>query len=187
MMSRLDDDYIRQVVRGALPLPAPDAPWRCAPGIPALYRFWRDEGRTGLPPMWRNDAVHDLKPWIGNLLIVGFEGNTAFHRLSGTNIVDRLGVETTGQRIDCAFGGAGAPLAEAYGRTRERRQPCYAECRIIARDGDAVAYQRLLLPFRGPSGRVERLLGLVHFATPSDGGGAPREIEAVEQTFELWI
>lgn len=125
----------------------------------SLAAWWR--GLGDLPPAWDPEHVHALRPWIGNLLIVRYDGpdeTRARIALYGTTLSAVLGRDLTGLSLADASGPQDArSLLDGYRLARTMSRPHW--CRISGWSGEKrmLAYERLLLPFR--NGDEQRILG----------------------------
>jgi hypothetical protein len=125
-----------------------------------LLDFWCARQREGAPPRSATIDALDLKPALGNLMLLEpvDQASDFRYRVYGSNIVEYSRVEMTGRTVwDIPAPWAAAYFVATYRAACERIEPLYA--RHFARlDGQATAWDRLILPFVDADGWVDRLL-----------------------------
>lgn len=129
-----------------------------------LLPWWRQLPRDGRLPMWRGELVHDLRPWLGYLLMARFprEGE-ARYTLYGSELVEFAGRDLTGMPLSEALNSPNmAKTAGAYGLSMETGRPHWSRVRVDMPMGAKVRYDRLLLPFGCADGDT-RVLGAIKF------------------------
>lgn len=125
-----------------------------------LNRYWRDQRGDCCPPPSRIIDPLDLGPALGYLMLLEpLHGGTDFlYRLYGTVVAEYAGIEMTGKRV----WEVPAPLVAAYFVATYRavlaeRRPLFAH-HATHHDIQIAQWDRLILPFTGDDGRVDRLL-----------------------------
>jgi hypothetical protein len=81
----------------------------------------------------------------------------------GDKLTRRLGWSLEGDILDADALERFGSLKSTYQRCVERRAPCYEYLRGNLGDGNATTFERLTLPFAGPSGGVSHVGGVVGF------------------------
>ncbi len=138
---------------------------------PKLRRFdeyWRSKrqgaklpGRRQIDPC----EIPDLLPSIAVIDVVRAEGRIRFRiRLYGTEHVERVGRDLTGQWVEDAFApDAAVDIAAAYTRAVERKAPQYGRGCVPLEDREHVGYQRVIYPLASDGETVDALIGIYVF------------------------
>lgn len=132
------------------------------PTLGRLLRWW--QSRPGQPPAWNPDLVQELKPWLGNLLVVRFiPGQAPFFSLYGTHLTRCTGYDMTGKPLTEAMRQPGGEaMGVAYHSVKDSGAPYWSRNLMTPAGQDPVHYQRLLLPFTCRDGGA-RILACFHF------------------------
>jgi len=75
---------------------------RCGPKAVALYHYWNSRrGNRAMPSRLDIDPV-EMRPWLARITLadVGADGQHFTYRLVGTQMVDLLGINPTGQAVE---------------------------------------------------------------------------------------
>jgi hypothetical protein len=139
---------------------APDDAVLESPPLRFLNRFWRDRrGTSGLPPSATIDPL-ELGPALGYLMLLEpVDGGIDFlYRLYGSIIAEHAGIEMTGKRVwDVPAPLVAAYFVATYRAVLAERRPLFAH-HATHHDIQIAQWDRLILPFAGADGRVDRLL-----------------------------
>lgn len=175
-LMRLADDLTHAVIEGrsapidALfreidsPVPvlrwAPDDAFLGSPPLRFLNRFWREQGGPArLPPSTAIDPLA-LGPALGYLMLLEpIDGGADFlYRLYGTIVAEYAGIEMTGKRVwDVPAPLVAAYFVATYRAVLAERRPLFAH-HATHHDIQIAQWDRLILPFAGADGGVDRLL-----------------------------
>ncbi len=132
------------------------------PNTERLTEYWRARAAGGEAP-WRTDVdptdFHDLLPQV---LIVGRAADGTFpFRLAGGFVSDLHRADLRGRcLLDLWRPGDRWQLKSALEFTRGRPEPLVVHADILADGVGPVSMEVLLAPLRGPSGEVDRFIGL---------------------------
>ncbi len=132
------------------------------PELQGLYRYWysRHDGarlpaRADLDPL----DIPQLLPHL-MLIDVQHEPFDLRYRLVGTALVDQMGRDTTGLRVEDGYLGDDWPRIEQDYRTAVfAARPVLTRNDIKGKQGRRLAYERLLLPLSGDGKAVDMLVG----------------------------
>jgi hypothetical protein len=135
---------------------------RCGPKAVALYQYWN--ARRGIRPMpTRNDIdPMGMRQWLPRITLVDVspDGARFTYRLVGTQIVDLLGIDPTGQPIESAWPfEEAAPLLEAYRAVVETRAPAFCQQICRWREDQKPSAWAVRLPLSSDGKRVDVVLG----------------------------
>jgi hypothetical protein len=137
------------------------------PRLTRLYRYWWDKRRDGRPPS-RADLdpidIPDLLP-ILNLLEVSWEPLGFRHRLVGTEVVDWLERDATGQDVGAGlYGPAADEIFETLKRLATEARPYHRRSRLDWHGRGWLSMESIELPLVGDDGRVAMILRGSSFA-----------------------
>ncbi len=126
-----------------------------------LYDAW-DAGRDG------DDGVPDFLRFerdrfasSGGLTLAEIaEDGAVRHIEAGAALMERLGRPLKEAELSSAETGS---LAETYRRCVATARPCYESLRFDFGEGDAVSFERLLVPYSAGGGRVTHIAGIAVF------------------------
>lgn len=162
--------------------PAPVLRWQpqeaelAPPQLRTLHRYWNDcRGADELPPSSRIDPLQVTSALGYVMLLEPVDGATDFrYRVYGSRIVEYSRVEMTGRCVwDIPAPLVAAYFVATYRAVVTRRQPLFAHHRTHHAIQIA-QWDRLILPFVGDDGAVDRLLvGNVPSLHPQDAAAAP--------------
>lgn len=142
------------------------------PRLHGLYEYWRSKAGPRAMPARKDIDPTEMKPWIGNLILVEFPDDVLQFRvrLEGTNIVDFYGTSRTGRGIEALTNAQERELLLAqYGAVLDRREPAYYVARFISSEGKHVHQVKLLLPLSNDGQRVNMILGGIYFGRERGG------------------
>jgi len=145
------------------PMPSDDLilPANSHPSLVGLYDFWRSLCGGRVAPARADFDVADLRPWLGNLMILDIEPDGDFrYRLYGTGLVHIFGFDLSRRQVSETSHLIGdKPLAE-YRQVRDYCQPVYA-ARFSPSAREYLAVDKLALPLV-EAGAVNKILGAIY-------------------------
>lgn len=106
---------------------------RLGPKAVALYHYWNSRrGNRAMPSRHDIDPL-EMRPWLARITLadVGEGGDRFTYRLVGTQIVDLLGVNPTGQPVESAWPDEAAEFVrDGYRKVVETGAPvfCHQVC-----------------------------------------------------------
>ncbi|MCR9254847.1 MAG: PAS domain-containing protein [Alphaproteobacteria bacterium] len=123
----------------------------------------RIRDREALPNRRAFDPL-EVPGLLGNLFVIKVEnGGLDFtYTLIGTNIVQTLGRDSTGKRVEDTFA-AGHPILEFYRHIARHRIPgrTYGQLRWVAKDFRD--FESLMMPMVDDDGRVVKVVGGAYY------------------------
>lgn len=151
------------------------------PELHALFEYWLSvKPEDGLPDRSRFDFT-DLRPWLGNVSIAYFDPERAdvFLELSGTNIVDLLGVEMTRHWMSEFLPDPNQLAAgiRPYIVAHETQRPTYGVLRVRR----VTPIARLILPILNAAHDRREYIAAMYLIDPSAHVGrySPKVIDSV--------
>ena len=138
-----------------------------------LLSYWRPKHRDGIPPSRNDIDPIDIPALLSNVMLIDLEGAEFRLRLVGSDIVRRVGRDSTGRLFDRTLFSDDA-LADWLAVLRKvvtQRRPV-----LYGFDPDAVEHYSaigLIVPLVGNAGKTEMLLTGVFFDLPK-GSGSPK-------------
>jgi hypothetical protein len=135
---------------------------RCGPKAVALYQYWNARRGVWSMPTRADIDPMEMRYWLPRITLVDVspDGAQFTYRLVGTQIVDLLGMNPTGQRIETAWPeDEAARLLEGYREVVETRAPifCHQTCEWLS-DQEPTAWA-ICLPLSSDGERVDMVLG----------------------------
>jgi hypothetical protein len=140
----------------------------------ALYDYWcQARGDVTLPPLAALDPLRLPVAALPYLAVLEVEPSPLRFRsrLTGTRVVEALGVDHTGLYMD-EIPGTTEQLQRMAWCVRTRR-PYLVDATITFAPHDYKRYQTLALPFSDASLEVRRILFVFAFLEPEDGATPP--------------
>jgi hypothetical protein len=135
---------------------------RCGPKAVALYQYWN--ARRGIRPMPSRGDIDptEMRQWLPRITLVDVspDGAQFTYRLVGTQIVDLLGMNPTGQAVESAWPADEATLVlESCREVVESGAPVFCQqiCRWLE-DQEPSAWG-MRLPLSSDGKRVDVILG----------------------------
>lgn len=141
-----------------------------APEIRLAYEYWLKKRANNEMPSVEDIDILDLVATIGAISLIDVVDQTPRFRLRmvGSNIVKRYGNDLTGQYIDQIEDEvARNKLLSSYGKTFMIAKPFWIE-RNIFEEGQVYVHECLILPLRGNSNKVVRLMSILHWPEKCD-------------------
>jgi hypothetical protein len=134
---------------------------QCGPKAVALYQYWN--ARRGIRAMPGRSDIDptEMRQWLPRITLVDVSPDGAHftYRLVGTQIVDLLGVDPTGQPVESAWPAEEATLIlESCREVVEARKPvfCHQICRWL--EDQAPSAWAIRLPLSSDGRRVDVIL-----------------------------
>ena len=119
-------------------------------GLSALYDFWTKIKGDRIAPQRSDFTPIDLKPWLGNVMLVKIEHETGrfFVRLAGTNITHYLDIEFSSKYLDDVIESKTYEKAnEGFQKIMAARLPTYFHGAFMEPPRRLRDYFSLILPF----------------------------------------
>ncbi len=134
------------------------------PRLQALYALWAGQGHQGEPPCTGDIEPADLRPWIGNMILIDVEaaGSDAagpVYRYSYYSqfFAYEFGEDKAGQSIDSLPEDRRTLIRAEYDRVVAEGQPV-ARVYTAEFQGQSRTWERLVLPLFSPDGPVDKLM-----------------------------
>jgi len=138
------------------------------PKLKSLYDFWLSLCGDDTPPMADDVEPVDLRPWMGNLVVIKVEaepgdeagegGATAYtYSFYSQNFAGKFGDDKAGQSVDMLPDGPRDIIRAEYDRVVLEHIPV---SRVYTADFDGLTqtWERLVLPLFNMRGEVDKLL-----------------------------
>jgi hypothetical protein len=143
------------------------------PSLLSLHEYWLSQCAGGIPPSAADLKPAELRPWIGNLLIMDVtRGDDFIYSYYGQTFADAFGEDRVGQSI--------ASLPEAQRRLLQTEyEQVRLEGRPLARlytavfDGVPATWERLVLPLSSDGAGVDKLMVAAYEIGPSQPAARP--------------
>ncbi|NBB83608.1 MAG: PAS domain-containing protein [Alphaproteobacteria bacterium] len=125
----------------------------------ALTWLWETRRGKAALPAWSSIDVLDLKPWLGNLMVleVADGGRDFFYRVHGVHLAALRGSDDTGTWVSQASRNAERLLTE-YRRAVEAAKPTRITREYLNADRDYMTVTKAMFPFASDGETVDRLL-----------------------------
>ncbi len=137
------------------------------PKLKSLYDFWLSLCGDNTPPMADDVDPVDLRPWMGNLVVIKVaaepghgagDGATAYtYSFYSQNFAGKFGDDKAGQSVDMLPDGPRDIIRAEYDRVVHEHIPV---SRVYTADFDGLTqtWERLVLPLFNIKGEVDKLL-----------------------------
>jgi len=136
-----------------------------------LFHYWRGKCRGRIMPARRDIDPIEMKPWLGNLLLVEFPADPMQYRvrLDGVNIVQFYGTSRERKGIEAMTSEEERRIVlPQYMIVLEQKQPAYYESEFVISEGTFGHQRKLLLPLSEDGERVNMILGGLYFDRAAD-------------------
>jgi hypothetical protein len=136
------------------------------PRLRELYAYWHARCRGHTPPP--RDALDpvDIPHLLANLMLIDVQ-HAPFdlrYRLVGTALVEHIGRDTTGMRVEDGYLGDDWPrILSDYEAAVFEARPVFTRNDIVGHDDRRYIYERLLLPLSSDGESVDMLIGAAVF------------------------
>jgi hypothetical protein len=131
-----------------------------------LFRYWHGKRRGRAMPARRDIDPVEMKPWLGNLLLVEFPPDPMQYRirLDGVNLVEFYSTSREGKGVEAMTSEEERRIVlPQYMTVLEKKQPAYYEAEFVTSEGVITAQRKLLLPLSEDGTRVNMVLGGIYF------------------------
>jgi len=131
-----------------------------------LLQYWRSKCQGDVMPARRDIDPIEMKPWLGNLLLVEFPADRMQYRirLEGVNIVHFYGTSRQGKGIEALTSEEERRiLLSQYFIVLDHKQPAHYETEFVTSEGILTFQRKLLLPLSDDGERVNMILGGLYF------------------------
>lgn len=137
-----------------------------------LYQYWNAARGDRFAPARADFDPVDVPYLLPNLYIYKVLTDPLDYELTllGTKMVEMMGRDATGQRLDQVISGLEgvAHMRKEYDRVYTTREFVYSEVAAAWVGRDYIMYRRLLLPFSDDGKTVNRILGCAFFTIKED-------------------
>ncbi|KAA5605498.1 PAS domain-containing protein [Roseospira marina] len=131
------------------------------PRLKGLYDYWLGLCANETPPMADDIEPADLRPWMGNLVVIRVDGagaDTGYtYSFYSQFFTGRFGTDKAGQSVDALPDGPRDIIRAEYDRVVSENIPV---SRVYTADFDGLTqtWERLVLPLFNLDGQVDKLL-----------------------------
>ena len=148
-----------------------------APGVVKSVRqrwlldYWNRLSRDGAPPDWADLDRAELETCMADITILDVAADGAGPRFRifahGKNVGRLYGTDCEGKFLDEVLPDAVREgILETYAQAASARRPVYTVSEVQDSELRPVYYERLLLPFAGAGGPVNRIIGFLEMVSP---------------------
>jgi len=132
------------------------------PRLRAFHEFWRGKCKAGRLPARADFDPRELREHLGRIFILELTatGDDFVYRLVGTEIVDAVDADATGQRVGDVMG---TRIRDLELFIAAERLPVRHEGYVFWREKAYKNFETVLLPLADDGVRVDRLLGQMVF------------------------
>jgi hypothetical protein len=141
------------------------------PRLRSLYRYWLGKSAAGVLPSRADIDPLEMKEWLGNLMLVEFNGDVHDYRvrLDGTNLEQYYGNRRSGRGVEVLTSEEERKLLmEQYGAVLECRRPAYYEADFTNSDGVFSRQMKLVLPLSADKKSINMVLVGIYFREERD-------------------
>ena len=131
-----------------------------------LFRYWHGKCLGRAMPARRDIDPIEMKPWLGNLLLVDFPPDPMQYRirLDGVNLVQSYNSSREGKGVEVITSEEERRIVlPQYMTVLENKQPAYYESEFVTSEGVVTSQRKLLLPLSEDGQRVNMVLGEIYF------------------------
>lgn len=131
-----------------------------------LFRYWHGKCQNGTLPARRDIDPIEMRPWLGNLLLVEFPPDPMQYRirLDGVNLVQFYSTSREGKGVEAMTSEEERRIVlPQYMTVLEKKQPAYYETQFVTSEGIVTSQRKLLLPLSEDGQRVNMILGGIYF------------------------
>jgi hypothetical protein len=141
----------------------------------SLFQYWSSKLRGRSMPARRDLDPLEMRPWLGNLVLVDFpaEDLTQYKiRLEGVNVVQFYGSSRTGRGIEVMTSEIERQVVlPQFFSVVETKEPAYYEAEFISSEGVLTYQHKLVLPLSDDDVRVNMTLAGIYFdRVPAEAG-----------------
>ncbi len=136
------------------------------PQLKALYQHWCSLAPGGGLPQASELDPADLRPWLSNLVVIKADGAGGFvYGYYSRDYAETFDGDKVGQSVDSLPPEQAAMLKREYEMVIADRMPA-SRVYTADFDGEEQTWERLVLPFDGAGGGVEKLMVAAYRLTP---------------------
>ncbi len=132
----------------------------------SLFQYWSSKLRGRSMPARKDLDPLEMRPWLGNLVLVDFPGDPKEYRirLEGVNVVQFYGSSRTGRGIEAMTSELERQVVlPQYFSVVETKEPAYYEAEFISSEGVLTYQHKLVLPLSDDGERVNMTLAGIYF------------------------
>ena len=132
----------------------------------SLFQYWSSKLRGRSMPARKDLDPLEMRPWLGNLVLVDFPGDPKDYRirLEGVNVVQFYGSSRTGRGIEAMTSELERQVVlPQYFSVVETKEPAYYEAEFISSEGVLTYQHKLVLPLSDDGERVNMTLAGIYF------------------------
>lgn len=132
----------------------------------SLFQYWSSKLRGRSMPARKDLDPLEMRPWLGNLVLVDFPGDPKAYRirLEGVNVVQFYGSSRTGRGIEAMTSELERQVVlPQYFSVVETKEPAYYEAEFISSEGVLTYQHKLVLPLSDDGERVNMTLAGIYF------------------------
>jgi len=136
-----------------------------------LRDYWQSKLRGRMMPARRDIDPIEMKPWLGNLMLIEFPPDPMQYRvrLDGVNIQQFYGNSREGKGVEAMTSeDERRIILPQYIVVLERKQPAYYETAFITSEGIPTSQRKLLLPLSDDGEQVNMILAGLYFDRVAD-------------------
>lgn len=131
-----------------------------------LFHYWDSKLHGRSMPSRRDLDPLEMRPWLGNLVLVDFPPNLAEYkiRLEGVNVVQFYGSSRTGRGIEAMTSEHERNVVlPQYFSVVQSKTPAYFEAEFVSSEGVLTYQHKLILPLSDDGERVNMTLSGIYF------------------------
>ena len=136
------------------------------PRLAGLLDYWRSKKGQRRMPARRDIDPLEMKPWLGNLVLIEFFGDIMHFRVrvDGTNIAEMGGRGRTGAGVEALTSEEERRvLYRQYSPVLEEKRPAFYETEYTNSDGRYLRESKLLLPLSEDGEIVNMVLAGIYY------------------------
>jgi hypothetical protein len=133
-----------------------------------LIDYWRSRRGRGSVPTRASINPSDLTPLLPQIFMAGRQSAGQYHlRLVGGFVAELHGCDLRAENLLQLWDAASREqMRRALEGARRPPQPLLATCEAVATSGLSMTLEVLMAPLAGPSGAIDRLIGLYQPTSP---------------------
>jgi hypothetical protein len=131
-----------------------------------LFSYWGSKLQGGIMPARRDIDPVEMKPWLGNLMLIEFPADPMQYRvrLDGVNLQQFYGKSREGRGVEVMTSEEERRIVlPQYLIVLEREQPAYYETEFVTSESVLTSQRKLLLPLSDDGDRVNMILAGLYF------------------------
>ena len=131
-----------------------------------LLGYWQGKLQGRMIPARRDIDPIEMKPWLGNLMLVEFPSDPMQYRvrLDGVNIQQFYGNSREGKGVEVMTSEEERRIVlPQYILVLKQKQPAYYETAFVTSEGIPTSQRKLLLPLSDDGEQVNMVLAGIYF------------------------